>query len=380
MSVPPPDGWQPSQRSAPPPNQGQPYGQSGYYPQQPPPGWQQGGWSQPPGPPHPKGNNLKWLLVGVAVLLVIGITVGATVLLTRDSGGGPPTATSGVVSDIASADDTGPVSIITDEPTCTKFVSISNSLLDIQKKGWGDLRASLGPVSAWTAEQREQVEAVGTGMRNAADQSVNLLKQTPHRVIRELYEQFVVYGRAYADSIQDYSPSDDALASVNVNAGSAIIGICNTITYGSSSRGVALEPGPAPSEVAPVGDPTNPQRFITNADPTCTDWVQRLDQFNAETTQWADADPSVPASQWTPERQALEKSVQPLIEGYATDVEALGRKSDNPVLGDFASSAALYLRAYLTVGENYTVADGWLSSVGFKFANLVSGACRAAAG
>jgi hypothetical protein len=175
-------------------------------------------------------------------------------------------------------------------------------------------------------------------------------------------------------------PADDALASANVNAGSAIIGICNTITFGSASRGVALDAAPQPTGLAPVGDPSDPQRFVKASDSTCTEWVGRLDRFNADTTQWADADPSVPASQWTPERRALEQSVQPLLKAYASDIESAGRQSGNPVLEDFAFSAALYLRAYLTVGDNYTVADGWLSSVGFKFANLVSGACLAEAG
>jgi hypothetical protein len=105
-----------------------------------------------------------------------------------------------------------------------------------------------------------------------------------------------------------------------------------------------------------------------------------LDQFNAETTQWAEADPSVPAAQWTPDRRAVEQTVQPLLQQYATDTEAAARQSANPVLEDFAMSAGLYLRAYLTVGENYTGADGWLSYVAFKFANLISGACVAAAG
>ncbi|MCW2511124.1 MAG: hypothetical protein JWR11_166, partial [Mycobacterium sp.] len=93
MSMPPQGGWQPPHQPGPPPNQGQPYGQPGYNPQQPPPpGWQQGGWSSQPAPPSPqKGNSLKWLLIAVAVLLVIGISVGATLIFTRDGGSGSTT-------------------------------------------------------------------------------------------------------------------------------------------------------------------------------------------------------------------------------------------------------------------------------------------------
>lgn len=154
MSMPPPGDWQPGS----PPNHGQPYGQSGYNPQQPPPGWQPGNWPQPPGPPPPqKGSSLKWLLIGVAVLLVAGISVGATLLVTRDGGGGPTTPTSGNGVDVVSANDTGPVTILTDEPTCKSFLSLNDGLAQIEPPGWGESRAGFGPVSEWTPDQRNQV-------------------------------------------------------------------------------------------------------------------------------------------------------------------------------------------------------------------------------
>ncbi len=54
-------------------------------------------------------------------------------------------------------------------------------------------------------------------MRSAADQMVALAKLTPHRVMRELYEQFIAYSRAYADRIPTYTPPDDNLALVAVS-------------------------------------------------------------------------------------------------------------------------------------------------------------------
>jgi hypothetical protein len=71
--------------------------------------------------------------------------------------------------------------------------------------------------------------------------------------------------------------------------------------------------------------------------------------------------------------------VQPLIAEYANQVEAAGRQSGNPVLEDFAIAAALYLRAYVSVGGSYISADSWLSYTGFRFSNLVESACQAAA-
>ena len=44
-------------------------------------------------------------------------------------------------------------------------------------------------------------ETVGKAMDNAADQTVSLVKATPHRVMRELYEQFIAYARAFDQAI-----------------------------------------------------------------------------------------------------------------------------------------------------------------------------------
>jgi hypothetical protein len=386
MSVPPEGGWQPLQQPGPPPDQGQPYGQqfnpSGYNPQQPPPpGWQHGPWPQQPGPPPQKGSSLKWLLIAVAVLLVIGISVGATLIFTRDGGGeGGTTATSGAPSDIASAGDTGAVSIITDEPTCKAFNGINNSLADVQKNGWPGDRAGLGPAAEWTPDDRTRVEAVAKSIRNAADQAVALAKQTPHRVVREVYEQFIAYGRAYADSVPNYVPADDALADVFISSGTTLIGICNSIDLGSASRSLTLDPAAPPTTLAIVQNPSKANRFLKEPDPNCAAWIQRLAQFNSDTQEWQKRDSSIPASQWTPAQRAVSEATQPLLTTYAVETEADGRRSSNPVFEDFAVTAALYLKAYVAAGENYVNADGWLSYTGFQIANLVSGACRAAAG
>jgi hypothetical protein len=121
-----------------------------------------------------KGGGLKWLLIAIAVLWVIGVTIGGTLMFTPGGGGGGgTTSTSGAASDIASANDAGPVAIVA-KPTCQAFNGIKNSLADIQKQGWADQRSTLGPISEWTAEQRSQVESIATAMRNATDQMVPL--------------------------------------------------------------------------------------------------------------------------------------------------------------------------------------------------------------
>jgi hypothetical protein len=372
MSMPPQGGGQSPQQ---PP-------QSGWQPpQQPPPGWQQGPLAQQPGPPPQKGNSVKWLLVAIAVLLVIGVTIGATLLFTRGGGGGGPTpTTSGAPSDIASANDTGPVAIITDEPTCKTFNDINNSLADVQKNGWADQRGALGPASQWTPDQRSQVQAVVSATRNAADQMVALAKETPHRLVRELYEQFIAYGRAYSDSIPNYLPSDDALASANVAASSALFGICDAIEYGSAGRSLAVQPVAPPSKVATARNPADPQRFITTSNDSCTTWKQITDKFNAGTAAWQALDTGVPASQWTPDRRAMQTAALPFLTTWATDMEDTGRASGNPAFEDFAVAAALYMRAYLAAGDNYIGADSWLSYVTYRVSNLIRAACSAASG
>ena len=204
MSYPPQPGqWGPG---APPPSPHQP--PPGYYPA---PGW---GAQQPPPPPS-KNNGLKWLLVAVAILLVIAISVGVTLFFTRGgSGGDGPTSTSSsptASGDVASANDTGPVAIITSDPTCEGWRMLQNTLAAAQANGWSQRDPSI-PAAEWTPGRRAQFEAVGNACVRLPTKQLHFAKQTPHRVMRELYEQFIAFGRAYADSLASYISDDDFLA------------------------------------------------------------------------------------------------------------------------------------------------------------------------
>lgn len=363
MSTPPRgEGWRP----------GDPHGSG--------PPWQQGPWLHPPGPPPPTGNGLKWLLGAVAVLLVIAIAVGITVIvMSRDKDSGPSASPTGALSDVASANDTGPVAIITDEPTCKTLNGINSSLADVQANGWSAQRGDLGPAAAWNPQQRAQVQAVATAMKNASDQMIALAKETPHRVIRELYEQFIAYGRAYAESVPTYQPSDDALASSNVSIGSALLGICSAMEFGSARRSLAVESAATPYDVRDSADIDNPERFIKPNDSKCADWTKREDQFVADTTAWANLDTKLTASEWTPEQRAVQQGVLPVLTAMASDMASAGRASGNPVLEDFAILGSLYFQAYVSAGDDYTGADSWLSYSGSRLSNSIASACRASA-
>lgn len=374
MTTPPQGGWQPDPHGRPPHGQPQ-YGPPQGYPGPQPPGFPPGQWPQQP-PPAKGGGSLKWLLVAVAVLLVISISVGVTLIVTREDGDEPSQTAGANTSDIASANDTGPVAIIMEEPTCKAFNTINNSLADIVANGWAENRAQLGSLSEWSPQQREQVQAVSLAMRNAADQAVALARETPNRVVREIYDQFIAFGRAYADSVATYTPRNDNLASANVSASGALIGICNSIEYESAGRSIAVEPLRPPSELSRARNPADAGPFLSDTNGQCGDWVARLDQFIATTPDWQTRDGSIPASQWTAERVALERSTVPLLEQYASQASEAGRASGNPVFEDLAETAALYIRSYTAASEQYVQGDSWLQYTGFRISNLIAAACQ----
>lgn len=383
MSVPPsqpPQGpWQPppstpGQPPTPPPGQppqGQPYGSPvGQYP----------GW-YPPGPPK-KNNALKWALGAVALIAVIAIAVAVTLALTHGGTGSGPSDTggSGSAAGIASANDTGPVSVITDEPTCDRFNTINNGLADQGKNGWNNRDASI-PATEWTPDQRAQYDAIGAAMRNAAEQLVALAKQTPHRVVRELYEQFIAYSRAYADSIPTYTASDDDLASVVIDIEGSMQNLCSAISQGSaSSRGPSVPAATPPSHSSPVSDPARSQRFLSHPDPACNEWASLVDKFSKDTSAWKAIDSAIPASQWTPEQKAVNDAVQPVMSTFADSVENLGRRSTNPVFYDLAALNAQYLRAYVHGLPTYVPSDSYLYATSAKLGQTITYACSAVGG
>lgn len=366
MSMPPSGQWGPG---VPPPNPQQP--PPGYYP--PPQGW---------GPPPPQKSNsaLKWLLGAVAVLLVVAITVGVTVLVTRDgSGGDGPTETPDSPSDIASADDTGPVEIITVEPTCDSWRAIQDTLAAAQANGWADRDPSI-PASEWTPSQRSQYDAVGATMRTAADQAIALAKQTPHRVMRELYEQFIAYGRIYADSLESYVSDDDVFARTNVGLSTSISTTCDAIEHGAViNRASAVPPGSPPDNVSAVGDLGDPRRFLTTSTSACVDWIARTAALDGQLEDWSRLDPEVPASRWDSAQRSVQEAAARTFDEYADDIEQIGRSSGDGTFEDFAVLAAQYFRAYAIATATYSVDDYYIVNPAMRLKNAVRAACQASA-
>jgi len=221
-------------------------------------------------------------------------------------------------------------------------------------------------------------EAAGKAMTSAADETIKLVKSTPYRVMRELYEQFIAYGRSFADTVPTYTAQDDSLAVATDSVASGLSAICSAIDYRSAPTLAALIPDPdPPTTVSSLGDLANPGRFLMNSNPVCADWSQLLDKASADTAAWRDIDPKIPASDWTPEQKATNDAVAPVMTTYANELEQLGRRSGNPTLEDVAVLSAQYQRAFVKALPTYTGADNYLSEAATFLARTVNWACKA---
>ncbi|MCP9276942.1 hypothetical protein [Mycolicibacterium arenosum] len=354
-----------------------------------PPGW------VPDAAPVPRRRptgNRRWV-VPLAVLGVVAVVVAAVLIVTDDepspatvagtstpsSAPAAPAPPSGDPTAIASATDTGPVKIIASDMTCQPWREIQSTVASAQSGGWDQRDPSI-PGAAWTPQLKAQYEQVGTALRAAADQAVALARQTPNRVLRELYEVFTAYGRAYAAALTNYQPPQDAYARANTAALQAISEICAAADGGSAiTRATQVPPAAPPTAPAPAGDPANPERFIPQAGPTCARWVPAEGALATAVQPWLDLNPDVPVAQWTPDQRAALQSAAAQFTAAATTLEADGRGSGTPQLEDFAVLAAQYFRAFNAAVPNYSAADRNLGMVGLRLDTLVSSACQAAA-
>lgn len=344
-----------------------------YPPQQPP--WPPQQWSPGP-PPKKRGNGWKWALGAVALLAVIGVTVAVTISVTKDDGTDDSNSSANTFG-LASADDNGPANIITEDPTCAAWTPINDTLGAVLKRGWNKRDPNI-PATDWTPELRSQYEEVGRAIELAADQSVRLATRTPHRVMRELYEQFIAYGRAFSDSIPSYTPHDNHLAAAAITTTNVLVYICSAVAYGSAeSRAPLIDAPPAPAEVAPLTDPKDPSLLLTSPDPTCPDWERVLNQLNNDTKAWQELDPNVPATAWTTEQRAVVDAVIPLMKKSAEDFQELGSETTNPTLQDLAVFASQYRSAYAEALPTYTVADNYLDLTAYRVSSVIYEACRA---
>jgi hypothetical protein len=327
--------------------------------------------------------NLKWAMGAVGAVAVLA-TVVAVVLLVGGGGSGAPkgaqpdngSSQEGAAA-VASGNDTGPVAVITEDPSCAAWTSINNELAHSGDGLWNERDRSV-PASAWTPKLRAQFIAAAQSMRGAAAQAVGLVKLTPHRVMRELYQQFIAYARAYAERVPKYTPADNNLAGAANSASSALGSICAAINDGpAAARGPLVPPAAPPSDIAPVGNPANPQPFLTTSNPVCDDWKSALDQFAKDTAAWQKMDPNIPAIYWNREQRAVNYGVAQVMSSYAGKLEQLGRQSDNAVWQDLANLSAQYRRGFVVSLPTYTPTDNHLANAANYASTTILGACAA---
>jgi hypothetical protein len=328
--------------------------------------------------------NLKWALGAVTAVAVLATVLAAVLLLggggsTNPNGGNPDAGSTqdAAAAGVASAHDAAPVSVITEDPSCTAWTAINNELANSGTGLWNDRDRSV-PASAWTPKQRAQFIAAAQSMRGAAAQAVGLVKLTPHRVMRELYQQFIAYARAYVERIPKYTPADNNLAGTANSASSALGSICAAIADGpAAARGPLVPPAAAPADFAPVGNLANPEPFLTTSNPACADWKSALDQFGRETAAWQQMDPNIPAIYWNREQKAVNYKVASIMNSYAGKLEQLGRQSDNAMWQDFANLSAQYRRAFVVALPTYTPSDNHLANAANYLSTAILGACAA---
>uniref|UniRef100_UPI001D001AF3 hypothetical protein n=1 Tax=Mycolicibacterium baixiangningiae TaxID=2761578 RepID=UPI001D001AF3 len=353
---------------------------SGPPPWGPPP--QQPQWGGPPsGPPPPNGGKGKWIIGGVIVLLVVALAVTVTILVTRDGsdGNSPTPPGDGQASEFASANDTGPVNIITEDPTCDAWLRIAREYTDVLSVlGWKNRNESIG-ANAWTPEQRSMYESAKTAMTRAAEQTSSLVRLTPHRAVRELYEQFMAYTARFVDLIPTYTVDDDNYLAVSDATQSSMVNICEAIQFRSAAQVAPLVSAPEPPE-----DPSRPattaqsELFLAEANDICPEWDRSAVDFDRAIASWRSTDPRVPATDWTPDQRAVNEAVAPVMERNADKAEQLGRDSNNPVLEDFATLSAQYRRAFVAAIPAYSQNDNFVAEAASDLGRSITFACRAA--
>jgi hypothetical protein len=334
-----------------------------------PPGWAPG--ELPISSRPPRDDKRRWI-IGLVALAVV-VAVGAVLLFTRQDDlsaapaaeNSPKTApavaaltSSAPPTTFASADDTGPLTIITADETCGPWDNVQTAVAIAQKSG---------------------SEAVADALRSGADDAVTLAVQTPHRAMRGLYDAFTGYGRGYADAQPAHQPKDDFLAQAALAALDAITNICAANHSDSAATQAPELAAVAPPTNPPtLGDPANPQRFLPSPGPTCASWIPAATALQSRTKEWSALDPNIGVAQWSPEQRAVHDDTAHVVTARANDMEAAGRGSGNAAVEDFASLGALYFRAYALAEPLYWAGDHELAEVGFNVNELIAAACQAA--
>lgn len=354
------------------------------------------GWAAPP--PTSGRSRRRWgAIVGVATAVIVALVALAVRFFATstenhkvDNPASSPAAAPPPAVQVASANDTGPVGLITDDPTCFAWQAATEELTaDPPLAKWSpdDPNSPINvPATDWTPDQRAAMDRYGRIMRDMAAKAVPLAQSTPHRVMREIYEQYIAYARAFAGSVTNYVPGTDLnVGQAAESLANTLITTCNAVRAGvAANRSVLIAPEAAPPKLAPPQDPDNPHRFVTSTDKTtCGEWVALNDKYqnNPSVQDWNKANDKLPLAQWTPQQKAAADAIAPVILTNADDNVRIAGRGNNAVIQDFAAFAAGYQRAFVKALPSYGGAnDAQLGFVGHSLRLAITDACHAAGG
>lgn len=352
------------------PHQGMPGVHAHWGPQQP--------WTG--GPPPNKPDKTKWLLGGIAVAAIIALTIVGTMHFTRpDPGAGnTPAPGQNAHPEFASTNDTGPANIITDDPTCEAWTSIARDM-EAAVPEWNAQDYAV-PAKDWTPQQRAAFDKKSAALAGAIPNVTNIAKQTPHRVMRELYGQYIAYAQALIDAIPTYSSTGNYLVGASNQLDGSLTRICDAIHFRAAQQTAPqIPPPPGPSDPEAVnGENTfTSQRFLAGHDSSCSEWMSLAERFDKDSKAWRDIDGKIRATEWSPDQKAVMDAVAPVMSTYADDMERVARQSGNSVWEDSAVLSAQYLRAYVHEIPTYTPNIGYLTSASTYTSNFLYWTCKA---
>lgn len=323
-----------------------------------------------PRPRRRGGATAAWVSASLAV--AVAITAAVTTVVVREH----------IQGAVASAHDTAPVTVVTDEPTCGSWGSIAMPLSATgQESGFRDRDVSI-PETDWTPQLRQQYDTERTAIDNAADRVDALAKQTPHRVVREIYEQLIAYWHAYTARIAHYTARDDQLLRVTYALGDTLFALCDAIRYGAAAlRGpFADTPSPPTRALQPSANTVRRQRFLMERSNTCANFRSAFSDFNKATTAWHhDHDTDTPATKWDAQQKTLSDATGRTLNDFDNQISQLGG-SGNPTLEDFAVLAAVYGQSYVRALPTFRPSDEHLFDVTAFATSVIASACKEADG
>jgi hypothetical protein len=254
----------------------------------------------------------SWLWLTVGIVVVGTLVFGAI----RYGSERHPSA--------ASAGDTGPIAVITSDPTCAEFLPTNIEVFEKLRSKDPDVR---------------NLKSVGAPLEVIA----GLAQKTHHRVTRELYEQYIAYTYALLESSarpEQVGREEGAIFALP-GVAHTLVGICEAITSGAATQSTPTgDTLPVSDTAPPAGTPSHPAVFLLTPERTCENWRTTAvalgpdDTFKATT----DSSPQIGTEAEFPTQQSLSDRI-----GYLSLPENRG---DNPTFRDFSDLGRAYLIGY----------------------------------